>query len=142
MNEQKKLLIPKIYFALTPVFILLDYVGGMNIRVAVLDLYPMYKGPYYVFCILCGVFIYLAPRFSPVIALFESLIIYMMTILSVFIPYFKLIQHTDDILNTDFQLENIMTAPNITNLVLAGIIAVFTLRTSLEALGMSDNKLI
>ena len=124
MNEQKKFLIPKIYFALTPAFILLDYVVGVNIRVAVLDSYPMYKGFYYAFCILCGIITFSLPRFSPVIALFESIAIYMMTILSVFTPYLQLVKHTDDILDINFQFENIMTPPYITNLVLAGFIAV------------------
>lgn len=140
MSEQNKLLIPKIYFALTPAFILLDYFGGMNIRIAVLDSYPTYKGLYYGFCILCGIITFFIPRFSPVIALFESIAIYLMTILGVFVPYFQLIQHAD--LNTDFQLENIMTAPYITNLVLAGFIAVFTFHTSLEVIGISDNESI
>ncbi len=131
-----------VYYAITPAFILLDYFGGLNIRVAVLDLYPTYKGLYYFFCILCGVCVYLVPRFSPIVALFESLTIYIMTILSVFIPYFQAIEHMDDILNADIQFASIVTPPHITNLILAGGIAAFTFNNSLEALGISDNKKI
>ena len=138
MDAQKRLSIPMVYYAVTPAFILLDYFGGLNIRVAILDSYPTYKGLYYFFCILCGVCIYLVPRFSPIVALFESFTIIMMTILALYIPYFITIE---DVMNADFDFTKILTIPYIVNLILAGGIAAFTFNKSLEAFGISDNKI-
>jgi len=41
--------VPSVYYCITPLFILLDYAGGLSIRVAVLDSMPLYKNLYYGF---------------------------------------------------------------------------------------------
>lgn len=131
--------VPKLYYTITPLFILFDYVLGINVRTVVLDSEPVYKGLYYGFCILCGVVIYLIPRLSPVVALVESIIILMMTVLSVFMPYIQAIAHMDDILNADIQYVSILGPPYIVNLVLSGGMAAFTFHKSLKVLGISGN---
>ncbi len=139
MNFGVKHLIPKLYYTITPLFILLDYVWGINVRAVVLDSEPMYKGLYYGFCVLCGVVIYIVPRLSPVVALVESTIIFMMTVLSVFIPYVQSIVQMDNILDADLQYASIVSVPYIVNLVLAGGMAAFTFNKSLRVLGISGN---
>ena len=130
-------LVPKLYYAITPAFILLDYFCGINIRVSVLDNFPLYKGLYYGFCILCGVIIFLIPRSSPFVALIESIIIIVMIVLGVFMPYLQSITESFDILNAD--LETMYISPeHIINFVLAGSIAAFTFRKSLRELGFRD----
>lgn len=131
--------IPKLYYTITPLFILLDYVWNINVRVAVLDSAPLYKGLYYGFCILCGVVIYIVPQCTSVVALVESAIIFTMTVLSVFVPYVQTIVQIDDILNSEIQNVSIVNVPHIVNLVLAGGMAALTFNKSLRVLGISDN---
>lgn len=131
-------LVPKLYYAVTPVFILLDYIWGINIRVAVLDNYPLYKGLYYGFCIFCGVLIFLVPRSSSIVTLIESITVIMMTVLGVVLPYIQAYRQALDITNADFENINIIHPQYIINLVLAGWIAVFTFHKSLRELGMED----
>ncbi len=133
-------LIPKLYYAVTPLFILLDYLWGINVRAVVLDSVPMYKGLYYGFCILCGVVIYIIPKFSPVVALVDSAVIFSMTVLSVFMSYVQSIMQIDDILDADLQYVSIIGPPCVVNLVLAGGMAALTFRTSLSTLGISGNE--
>ena len=73
------------YFYITPLFILLDYILGLNVRVSALDSMPGYKNLYYGFCILCGVLMYIIPRFSALIAFIESLINLAMLILIIYL---------------------------------------------------------
>ncbi|MEJ2647552.1 MAG: hypothetical protein P8016_03970 [Sedimentisphaerales bacterium] len=128
-------LVPKLYYSITPAFILLDYIWGINIRVSVLDNYQLYKGLYYGFCILCGVIIFLIPRSSPFVALIESIIILMMIVLGIFMPYIQSLRESFDILNDDFE-KICMTSEHVINFVLAGLIAVFTFHKGLEELGL------
>jgi hypothetical protein len=126
--------VPKLYYAITPLFILLDYFWGINIRVAILDSEPMYKGLYYGFCIFCGIMVYIVPWCSAIVALVESAIILGMTILGVFMQYAQAILQVDDVLNADIQTISIVGPPHVINLVLAGGIALYTLRRSINEL--------
>jgi hypothetical protein len=139
MSIRVRYFVPKLYYTITPLFILLDYVWGINVRTAVLDSEPLYKGLYYGFCVLCGVVIYIIPRLSPVVALVESIIMIMMTVLSVFTPYLYSIVYIDDILNVDIQYVSILGPSYIVNLVLSGGMAAFTFHKSLNVLGISGN---
>ena len=131
--------VPKLYYTITPVFILLDYVWHINIRVAILDSEPLYKGLYYGFCIFCGVLVYIIPKCSAIVAFFESGIIFAMTVLGIFIPYARAISQMDDVLNADIQTISIVSPPQVVNLVLAGGVAVLTFKKSLSVLGISGN---
>jgi hypothetical protein len=126
-----------VYYYITPLFILLDYAGGLSIRVVVLDSMPLYKNLYYGFCILCGIGVYGLPRFTPVVALFESSINFLMTVLAVFLPYIRFVTETDDFLTADLPTMAGFDAPHIVNIILAGTIAVFGFHGSLRALGLS-----
>lgn len=124
--------VPKLYYAVTPVFILLDYLWHINVRVAILDSEPLYKSLYYGFCVFCGIMVYIVPWCSSIVAFFESGIILIMTILGLFIPYARAISQMDDVLNADIQTISVMGPPHIINLVFAGGIAFYTFRRSLD----------
>jgi len=124
------------YYYITPLFILLDYIWGVNVRVNVLDSTPLYKNLYYGFCILCGVGMYIAPRYSAVVALFESTINFTMVVLGIFVPYVQNILYVDDILSADFKaMEASLNIQPIVNLVLAGSVAIFVFRQSIQTIG-------
>jgi len=123
------------YFYITPFFILLDYFGGVNVRVSALDSVPLYKNLYYGFCILCGICMYIVPRYSAVVALFESSINFMMIVLGIFLPYVQNILYVDDILSADFKaMEASINAQSIVNLVIVGSCVILTFRKSVETI--------
>jgi hypothetical protein len=132
-------MVPKLYYYITPVFILLDYFGGLSVRAAILDTMPIYKNLYYGFCIFCGLGMYFRPQFSAVVALFDSTSIVLMTVLSVFMPYVRCIVQTDDVLNANWGIAGAFSIPKIVNVVLSGTIAVFAFHGSLRKLGISEN---
>ncbi len=126
------------YFYITPLFILLDYFGGVNVRVSALDSVPLYKNLYYGLCILCGICMYIIPRYSAVVALFESSINFMMIVLGIFLPYVQNILYVDDILNADFKaMEASINAQSIVNLLIVGSCVILTFRKSIETIAES-----
>jgi len=134
MDTRGRFSISSLYYYITPAFILLDYVGGINVRVAVLDGMPLYKNLYYGFCILCGAVVYLLPWLSAAVALFESIIIIIMTVLGFFLPYVRFLNSADDILNTDLRAFGEFGAANATNFIIAMAIGVISFRASIRAL--------
>ena len=139
MRVEPRQTIPKFYYYITPLFILLDYFGGLSVRAAVLDSMPIYKNLYYGFCIFCAVIMYLRPQFTAVVTLFESTIIILITVLGIFLPYFQFIMQTDNVLNENWDIINAFSIPRIVNLIMAGIIAVLAFHGSLRTLGISEN---
>jgi len=140
MGLRGRISIASLYYYATPVFILLDYFGGVNVRVAVLDAMPLYKNLYYGFCILCGVGVYALPRLTPVVALFERSINFLMTVLAVFLPYIRFITQTDDVLTAPLPTVAGIDAPHIANILLAGGIAVLGFHGSLRAMGLEGHR--
>ena len=140
MNVEARQTIPKFYYYITPLFILLDYVGGLSVRAAVLDSMPMYKNLYYGFCIFCAVIMYFHPQFTAVVTLFESSIIVLFTVLSVFLPYIRFIMQADDVLNENWDIASAFSIPRIVNLMLAGTIAIVAFHGSIDALGISKDR--
>lgn len=136
MNH-RKLSITGLYYYITPLFILLDYLFGINIRVTVLDSMPQYKFMYYGFCIVCGIGMYVLPRCTPIVALFESTLNILLVVLTVFLPYINMVSQFDNILDADWQPMNVFTTPHIINLILAGTIATFAFYGSLRILGLT-----
>ncbi len=123
------------YYYITPLFILLDYIWGVNVRVTILDSMPLYKSLYYGFCILCGVGMYIVPQYFAVVALLESTIIFTMVVLGIFVPYVQNILYVDDILTADFKaMEASLNIQPIVNLVLAGSVAIFVFRQSIRTI--------
>jgi len=134
MDIHSRLSISSLYYYVTPAFILLDYVWGVNVRVAVLDGMPLYKNLYYGFCILCGGVVYILPWLSAAVALFESIIMIVMTVLGFFLPYMRLLNSGGDILNTDLRVFGEFGVPNATNFIMALAIAAISFRASIHAL--------
>ncbi|MHC4337214.1 MAG: hypothetical protein ACYSTG_04590 [Planctomycetota bacterium] len=123
------------YYYFTPVFILLDYVWGVNVRVTALDSRTMYKGLYYGFCIVCGAGMYIGPQYSAVVALFESTINFTMAVLGLFLPYVQYILYVDDVISADWDAANAFTTERIVNLLLAGFVSILVFKESVRTIG-------
>ena len=133
MKRYNRYFIAKWYYYATPIFILLDYLFGINVRVSALDAMPFYKNLYYGFCILCGLGMYISPRYSPVVALIESAINYVLMILLLLRPYIICLMQ-EDIIGEGWQSVEALTAQNIINLALAAVVAALAFKASIYKL--------
>ncbi len=62
------------YYAATVVFLILDYVAGINIRIAFLESMPAARLGYYGVCFACFGLILLRPAWATLVGTFESLV--------------------------------------------------------------------
>jgi hypothetical protein len=139
MSIHDKHVIPRWYYYSTPLFILLDYLGGINVRVSALDSLPLYKNAYYGLCIVCALSIYIFPKYSAVVALLESTINFMMVILLLLLPYVQFAMQ-EDILSTDWGSGSGLSVTRIVNLLVAGSIAALAIQTSSRKLSASSTQ--
>ncbi len=126
MNGSTRLWVPRLYHVVTPAFIALDCFAGVNVRVAVLDGMPLYKGLYYGLCVVCGAAVCLLPQSTIVVALFESTVNILITVLGIFRPYMEAIGQFDNILEVDLQGLSLFDTRQAVNLLMAAGIAAFT----------------
>ena len=133
MNVQMGRAIPRVYYLMTPAFIVLDYAFAVNVRTAVLDAMPVWKNLYYGFCILCGVVVFAVPRASAVVALVESSVIVFMTAARVFLPVLVIVRHVDDI-SGDWRMAESFGLEGAVNLVMAGSIAAVAFHLNLRSI--------
>lgn len=70
------------YYAASVIFLLLDYVADINIRVAFLEPWPAARAAYYGVCFACLGLMLWRPRWAVLIGSFESLVTLVALILS------------------------------------------------------------
>jgi hypothetical protein len=133
MKRYNRYFIAKWYYYATPLFILLDYFFRINVRVSALDAMPFYKYAYYGFCILCGLCMYISPRYSPIVALLESAINYVLMILLLLMPYIRCLMQ-EDIIGEGWQNVEALSPEQITNLLIAAVVAAYAFRASIHSL--------
>lgn len=105
------------YYAGTIVFLLLDYVGGLNIRVAFLAGAGGLRAAYYGLCFVCLGLMIWRPAWTVVISAFESLV----TLVALIVSF-----GTRAILVSDAMLagsEPFISMPEIINFLMSGSIA-------------------
>jgi hypothetical protein len=139
MQKPTRYAIPRCYYLLTPAFILLDYGAGVNVRTAVLDAWPVYKNLYYGFCVLCGIIVFIMPRVSAVVAICESVIIILLTILGLFLPVLEAIERVAT-LEGDWGAAESFGFEGATNLIMAGTIAFLAFRLNVASIAQSSNS--
>jgi hypothetical protein len=137
MNVQIGRAIPRLYYVMTPAFIVLDYAAGVNVRTAVLDEMPVWKNLYYGFCILCGIIVFAVPRASALVAISESVIIILLSILGVFLPVLEAVEHVAD-LEGDWGAAESFGIEGATNLIMAGTIAFMAFRLNVATIAQSS----
>jgi len=137
MSTYDRHFIPRWYYYATPLFILLDYLAGINVRVAALDSLPLHKNAYYGFCIICALGISIFPKYSVVVVLLESTINFLMVILLLLLPYVRFAM-LEDILSTDWGSGSGFSVPRVINLLLAGFIAALAIQASSRKLAISS----
>lgn len=107
------------YYAATVVFLLLDYVVGINIRVAFLESLPAARAAYYAICFACLGLMIWRPAWTTLIGTFESLVTLVALIFSMAM---RVLVPTDAIFDEN---ASFVTFQEIINFVIAGGIAYF-----------------
>ncbi len=105
------------YYAATVVFLLLDYVVGLNVRLAFLEPWPMWRAAYYGFCFLCLALMISRPAWTTLISAFESLVTLVALILSMAL---RTLVVTEQMIESG---TGYVTVEEVTNFMLAGGIA-------------------
>jgi len=114
-NPTSRILV--LYYAATAIFLLLDYVVGLNLRLAFLESWPVGRAAYYVFCFLCLALMIWRPAWTTLIGAFESLVTLVALIFSMAI---RTLVVTDQMIETG---TGFVTIEEIVNFMLAGSIA-------------------
>jgi len=76
------------YYYCTPLFVLADYLLGLDFRVSGLHA-PAYRLGYYGFCVLCALLLWSRPRLSPLVGMGESSVNLAILMVSVMLPVLR-----------------------------------------------------
>lgn len=102
------------YYAATAVFLLFDYFAGLNVRLAFLEPFPLWRGAYYLFCFLCLALVVWRPAWSVIVGAFESLV----TLCALLISFgMRVLLITNRMLETG---QGVVTMPEIVNFLISG----------------------
>ena len=116
------------YYAATLVFLLLDFFGGVNVRVAFLDTLPAARVAYYGICFACLGLMIWRPAWTTLIGTFESLVTMVALIFGMALRFM--------VPNDAIVEENIaiVTSEQLVNFIIAGSIAYLSWVKGLKAL--------
>lgn len=84
------------YYLATPLFALLDWIFGWNVRAAGLAGQPGLRSVYYVVCTGAGVITALRPSLSRFVGLVESSVNILLLILGVLLPYWAIVNQAGE----------------------------------------------
>lgn len=121
------------YYAATAVFLLLDYVAGINVRVAFLESMPLGRAAYYGICFVCLALMIWRPAWTTLIGTFESLVTLIALIFSMAV---RVLVPTDVIFDEN---ASFVTTQEVINFIIAGSIAYFAWVRGLRELTGSEN---
>lgn len=116
------------YYAATVLFLLLDYVLGINIRIAFLDGNDSIKIAYYAFCLACFALMVWRPGWTVAIGAVESLITLVAIILHMALRVMGISHPTMQ------TAQGFVTMPELINFMIAGGIAYFAWSSGMKEL--------
>ena len=117
-----------VYYSATALFLLLDYGLNINLRLAFLDAYPLWRGVYYGFCFVCLAVILWRPALTDLVGAFESLATLVALILNMAVRSMVV---TDEMIETG---HGWVTMPEVTNFLLSGGIAYYAWAHGMRAM--------
>lgn len=120
------------YYGATLIFLLIDVVFGLSIRIAFLDANPAIKMGYYAFCMACFILMVWKPALTVLIGATESLVTLVSLIL---LMGMRVMVPTDQMLET-----GVITISEMLNFIIAGGIAYIAWSQAILALHRSSGK--
>ena len=115
------------YYAATLLFLILDFVFGLNVRVTFLESWPLARAGYYGFCFVCLALMWWRPAWIALIGSFESLVTLVALILGMAM---RVMIPNDAIFAENAQF---VTVREIINFLIAGFIAYYAWVRGLRA---------
>ena len=131
MNRRNILLV---YYAGTAIFLVLDYVFSINVRVAFLEDYPGLRAGYYTLLFACFAAVILRPGWTLAIGALESLVTLVGLIFSMAL---RTLVVTDAMIETGTGL---VSTAEIVNFIISGGIAYISWTRALQALFGRDQR--
>lgn len=119
------------YYVATPLFALVDWTLGANVRAVGLAGHPELRAAWYAGCVVAGIAMLWRPAWSAVLGLVESGTNLLLLVLSILLPYWTLADRIVD----GAPVENPITPALVTNFVIAGGVAVALFQRALGASG-------
>lgn len=135
MYVTSSLLFVRAVYWSTPLFMALDYVYGVSLRVPFGDAMPGAKAVYYLADVVCGIAVAVRPRWTAAVGLAESTANITLLIVSTWAAYVGML---DGAASPDAVISNPFTPQAVTSLVLSAAVlgASYTLnRPGLRAMG-------
>ncbi len=129
--EDKVLSIIKAYYWATPLFLLLDLLWGIDVRVSAFIYHPVYKGIYYVFCFVCMAIVVWKPGASALVGLIESSINTAILCVGMMLSVYLM----GDLAIEEMESFSPVTGERVINFILAGSICVCSFRRNVSAIG-------
>ena len=120
------------YYGATLVFLLLDVVFGISIRITFLDAHTSFRMLYYGFCMVCFLLMLWKPYLTVLIGAVESLVTLIALII---VTGMRVMVPSDQMLESGVGM---VTAPQILNFIIAGSIAYIAWSQGLQALHRSS----
>jgi len=112
------LFVRSIYWS-TPLFVALDYVYGVSLRIPFLDALPGVKAVYYAFALACAVVITARPRLTGAIGFGESVVNIALLVLSTGAAYLSML---DSVASPDVLMVNPFTPQAVASLCLSAAV--------------------
>lgn len=120
------------YYAATLLFLAVDYVFGINVRVAFLDSWPFARLAYYAVCFACLVVMLWRPQWQTLVSAIESLTVIVALTLAMGI---RVMVPTDEVLESG---RDIVTAEQIFNYLISGSVAYYAWIRSIKQLKVAN----
>lgn len=117
-----------IYYWLTPVFWILDELGGPNVRTAALEGRPFWKALYYLFCLAIPVVAHYRPAWTARLGIIETGSNLALLVLGVVLPYYTFVDRS---LSGDVPLEAPLTLESMVNFTLSAAVLAISLKVQL-----------
>ena len=131
-SDSQKTVILNIFYYITPLFILIDYVFDFNIRISGLDQFGFYKKFYYLFCLICAFILYKIEGYSLIIGFVESIINLLILFIGFLLPYFTFLSFIVDGADGNVQEIYFYDSKMIINFMISGFIVILSFQNSLN----------
>jgi hypothetical protein len=125
-------LVRAVYWS-TPVFVALDFIYGVSLRIPFLDALPGVKALYYAVDLACAVAIAARPRWTAAIGLAESLVSITLLVVSTGAAYLSVLESAA---SPDVVIVNPFTPQAVTSLAISALVLAASYTTRSSAFGL------
>ena len=112
------------FYLASPLFFLLDFAFGWDIRISFLDQNTAWKLAYYLFCFSVGILMWRWDVLKPILGIVEGGINILLLTLSVLLPYYQAI----DAISSGEQITNPLDSGTLINYLLTGVFLIISMQ--------------